>query len=69
MIEDALFPFSNVKFSYEKGFYKKDEGGMGGNGIGFDREPEYNHGAHHKGLGVGDKERDKCRVCDACCIF
>ena len=24
IIDDALFPFSNVKYTYEKGFYKKD---------------------------------------------
>lgn len=25
VIDDALFPFSNLKFSFSKGFYKKDK--------------------------------------------
>ena len=36
IIDDALFPFSNVKYTYEKGFYKKD------NEFGLESQSVYN---------------------------
>ena len=32
LIQDALFPFTNIRYSYEKGFYCQDDGsgGIGG---------------------------------------
>lgn len=49
LITDALFPFTNIKYSYEKGFYRKD------NNVGFGVEDIKDNG--------GSEVSEKCRVC------